>query len=241
MKVLTITNHKGGVGKTTLVGVLLHNLCSHIKVLGIDLDPQAHLTLLFSESPFDENLITSYEFLIKKVFNPIKLKNFDLIPSNLKLATAELELINMHAREYRLKKALESIPQNYDLVLIDTPPSLSVLTLNAIFASDGILIPVETKLFGLAGLSYLLKVLDELKEYAEINILGIVPTFYEKQITLHKEVLEKLETLPYRVFSPIPKRSAFQYFVETKELNLDKETKTAIDEIVKEVLKWVKT
>lgn len=115
-----------------------------------------------------------------------------------------------------------------------------MLTLNAIFASDGILIPVETKLFGLVGLSHLLKVLDELKEYVEINILGIVPTFYEKHITLHKEVLEKLETLPYKVFPPIPKRSAFQYFVETKKLDLDKEARTAIDEIVKEVLEWAK-
>jgi chromosome partitioning protein len=247
MKILAVVNQKGGVGKTTLVSILLHLLSQkEIKILGIDLDPQANLTLTFIKRIPEDEYITSYHLLIKGIFDPIELEGFDFIPSSLLLANAEPELLSAPAREYRLSRALSKIQKPYEIVIIDTPPSLGVLTLNALMASHSILIPTETKFYGLAGLKHLFKILEELKEYAQktVEILGIIPTFYEKNVSLHKEVIEELKGLPYKIFPPIPKRSAFQYASASgknpiKE-GLDPETQETLNIITQEVINWLK-
>jgi chromosome partitioning protein len=242
MKILSVANQKGGVGKTTLVSLLIYLLSDRLKLLAVDMDPQAHLTLSLLNDIPEEN--TSYHLLMKGIFQPVKVQNFELIPAFIGLANAEVELASAPAREYRLRKAISKINPKYDLVIIDTPPSLSFLTLNALMASDGVLIPTETRYYGLASLKHLFRVLNELTELTEkkIEILGIVPTFYEKIVILHQDALEELRRLPYRVFKPIPKRSIFQY-ASIKGVNLlsklDTETKETLEEIKKEVLKWL--
>jgi chromosome partitioning protein len=246
MKTIAIVNQKGGVGKTTITSTLLHLLSNNnLKVLGIDLDPQANLSLtLLKKIPNDEE-ITSYHLLTAGRFEPAKLENFDLIPSSLLLANAEPELLSAPAREYRLSKALKKIEGMYDVVVIDTPPNLGTLTLNALMASDGILIPVETRFYGLAGLKHLFEILDELKEFANknVDIIGIIPTFFEKGVSIQKEVLEELKSLNYKVLPPIPKRSAFQYAsVSGKSVfdeGLDKETQEVLKTLSDEVIKWL--
>lgn len=199
MKILSVVNQKGGVGKTTLVFNLAHLLCDEgFKVLAVDLDPQANLTLsTIGEVPEED--LTSYHLLLNGELPIRETESFDLIPSSLILANAELELVSSLGRELRLLKALSKLGDRYDLSIIDTPPNLGILTINALMASDGVLIPTETKPYGLAGLKHLIKVFPELKEFADkdLSILGIVPTLFERTVILQKEALEELRHLPY--------------------------------------------
>ncbi|MFZ8861903.1 MAG: ParA family protein, partial [Thermocrinis sp.] len=180
MKTLAVVNHKGGVGKTTLTVVLLHLLAEQgLKVLAVDLDPQANLTLCLTQN-ISEDIPQSYHLLIKGSSQPISLGNIDLIPSSLLLSQAEFELVSMHARELRLKRALSTF-NSYDLILVDTPPNLGILTINALIASDGVLLPVETQFFSLSGLKHIFRVMQELEEYTGIKtqVVALAPTFYE--------------------------------------------------------------
>lgn len=245
MKIISIVNQKGGVGKTTLAFNLAHLLKDRgYRILAVDLDPQANLTLsVLGEIPEEAS---SYEMLLNGKISIKKSKSYDIIPSSLSLATVEPKLLSAIAKEYRLLKALQKIDENYDVIIIDTPPNLGILTLNALIASDGILIPVETRFYGLVGLKHLMDVLQEIKEYLDrkIEIIGIVPTMYEKNVSLHKEALEELKNLPFKVFPPIYKRTAFQYASATgqpvyKE-SIDKETFENLKTIAKEVEIWLR-
>jgi len=240
MKILTIANQKGGVGKTTLAAILLYLLSEKKKVLGIDFDPQANLTLTFFHS-LSENTPTTYDFLMNRVFEPVTTGKFDLIPSSLSLARAEPELLSATAKEYRLLKAISKIQKDYDLIIIDTPPNLGVLTINSLMASDGLIIPVECRFYGLAGLKHLFSILEELKEYTQKNIyiLGIVPTFYEKRSTLHQDALNEISTLPFKVFPPILKRASLLRFSTNQMLELDEDLKKSFDAITEEIIKWL--
>jgi chromosome partitioning protein len=243
MKTLAVVNHKGGVGKTTLTVVLLHLLAEQgLKVLAVDLDPQANLTLCLTQN-ISEDIPQSYHLLIKGSSQPISLGNIDLIPSSLLLSQAEFELVSMHARELRLKRALSTF-NSYDLILVDTPPNLGILTINALIASDGVLIPVETQFFSLSGLKHIFRVLQELEEYTGIKtqVVALAPTFYEKHVALHNKVLEELQKLPYKVLPPIPKRAGFQYAsINRGDLKqLDQETLKILSTYAEEVIKWLR-
>lgn len=247
-KVLAVVNQKGGVGKTSLTLNLCHYLKDkNINILVIDLDPQASLTMSLIGKEIGENEKSIIEFLLNEDITTIKTdKGFDLIPSCLALATIEPKLISAMGREFKLKKSLSNINDKYDLVLIDTPPNLGILTINALIASDGVIIPVETKYYGLIGLKHLFTIFKEIENYLDkkITIVGIVPNMYEKQISIQKEVLTEISKLQHKVFPAIPKRSAFQYSaisgLSVNQEGIDTNTNNTLEEIAKEVMKWLK-
>ena len=162
MKTIAIVNQKGGVGNNTISAILLPFLPKkNLRVLVIDIDAQANLSIIFLKNLPDNP--TSYDLLLGRDVQPLKLKDFDLVPSNLKLVRIEQELSGVVAREYRLLKGLSKIKELYNVIIVNTPPSLSLLTLNALFAYDGIIVPTEAKFLGKVGLSKLWNILREIK------------------------------------------------------------------------------
>ena len=195
-KIISLLNFKGGVGKTTSthsLGAALKNFGK--KVLLIDLDPQGTLTF-FSTQEVIKN--SSLELLFHTVTVEeciLTGEEFDLIPSNIKLATSELELNGHYGKEFRLKNALEGFSDKYDYILIDCPPSLSVFTLNALTASSDLIIPCECELASLEGLELLLATLKSpIKQLnPKLNIFGILPTKLDYRKNISKEVYEALQ------------------------------------------------
>lgn len=245
MKVLSVINHKGGVGKTTLVIILSRLLGEETRLLVVDLDPQGALTVSFLGRELEDDEQSIENLLLGEKVSPVRIgEKFDLIPSRLSLATIEPKLIGAIGREYKLQRGLRQFfDKGYDLVLIDCPPDLGIFTINAIVASDGILIPVETRFYGIRGLRQLFRVIDEVREYLgkEIDVLGIVPNFFEKNVNLHKEVLQALQKLPYRVFPPIPKRISLSLLsLSGKVETFDDKTEKSVKVIVEEVKKWLR-
>jgi len=199
-KVISISNHKGGVGKTTSainIGAGLNILKK--KVLLIDLDPQANLSqsLGIIESPLN---IYSY---LKGVVNGYKipvtpitiLKGLDIIPSTLDLSGAEIELSSEPGREYILKELIEPLRGSYDFIIIDSPPSLGLLTINSFTASDEILIPLQAQFLALQGLAKLVEVIDKIKGRLnkELKIGGVFITQYDSRKVLNRDVVETIQ------------------------------------------------
>lgn len=197
-KIITISNQKGGVGKTTTIINLGYALSLlDMKVLIIDLDPQGNATSGFGVK-LPDSQPTIYEVMMTKLDIKsaiIKRNNIDLVPSNIHLSGATIELINEHNREYKLAKALESIKDNYDYIFIDTPPSLGLLTINALAASDEVMIPVQCEFFALEGLSQLLKTIKKVQSVINNKLVlnGVVLTMYDNRTNLSKEVYEEVK------------------------------------------------
>lgn len=200
MKVLSLVNQKGGVGKTTTAV----SLASYIgkkkkKVLVIDLDPQANATSgLGIEKSELEN--TTYDVLIndcpvEDVILESSALNVDIIPTNINLAGAEVELVNAISRENILKSAIADIRDDYDYIIIDCPPSLGLLTVNALTASDGIIIPIQGEYYALEGLSQLVETINIVKRKLnpDIEIIGVVLTMFDMRTQLSKQVREEVE------------------------------------------------
>jgi len=196
---VAIVNQKGGTGKTTSAVSLAYVLGKKRRVLLIDFDPQANATSALGVDPYDLER-TIYHVVCRKV--PIKEiileldeKNVSLAPSSIDLAGAEVELINRIEREKVLRKALRNVRDEYDYILIDTPPSLGLLTLNALVAADSILIPVQAEYLPLVGLDQLMNVLRLLEEEMDHRpeIKGIFLTMVDKRLKLAKDVREVLK------------------------------------------------
>ena len=160
-KIIAITNQKGGVGKTT-TSVNLGACLAYIgkRVLLVDIDPQGNATSGIGVEKADVDQCV-YDILVddadvKDVIKTTSVENLDVIPATIQLAGAEIELVPTISREVRLKRALESVKQNYDFMIIDCPPSLGLLTINALTASDSVVIPVQCEYYALEGLSQLL-------------------------------------------------------------------------------------
>ncbi len=198
MKIIAIVNQKGGVGKTT-TAVNLATCLSYFGqgVLLVDLDPQANTT---SGLGIDKNLIKKsvYNLLIDEVpayeiIIPTQVDWLDLIPSNLDLIGAEVELVNLEAREYRLKKILDTIPQVYQYVLIDCPPSLGLLTINALTGAKSYLIPLACEYYPLEGLTQLLKTVELVHQNLNSNLRleGVLLTMYDGRVKLSQQVAEE--------------------------------------------------
>jgi len=206
-RVIAVCNQKGGVGKTTTAV----NLGAYLAALGrrvllIDFDPQANATAaLTSERHFDESVYhgvlgeSSYDKLIRNS----GILNYQFIPSSTALAGALVEFVSLPDREYLLRKFVNQLRHHYDYVLIDLPPSLSLLTVNGLVAADEVLIPVQSEYYGLEGLGQLLKTVQLIRENLKhpIVISGAVLTLYEKWEKLSREVSKNLRRhFPHHVF-----------------------------------------
>lgn len=199
-RVIAVANQKGGVGKTTTS----INLAACLGVLGekvllIDIDPQGNSTsgvgidkmmikktiynVLVSEEPIEENIIeTEY-------------KNLYILPSNIQLAGAEVELVPAISREHKLKNAIEGIRDKYDFIIIDCPPSLGLLTLNALTAADTVLVPIQCEYYALEGLGQLLSTISLVQKYLNksIEVEGVLLTMFDARTNLSMQVVEEVK------------------------------------------------
>jgi len=214
-KIISIINQKGGVGKTTTSVNLAAYLSSlGQKVLLIDLDPQGNASsgLGFNYQELERGI---YDVLASDVvFNEIVLKtgleNLFLAPANLNLAGANVELVNLERREFRLGDRLSEVNRDYDFVLIDNPPSLGLLTVNGMVAADQLMIPVQCEYYALEGLSQLLYTINLVQNNLKpgLNILGAVLTMYDGRNKLSEAVFNELyQHFPNKIFRSVIPRS----------------------------------
>jgi len=214
-RVISIANQKGGVGKTTTAVNLGASLAaSEQRTLIIDCDPQGNTTSALG-FPRDPARRTLYQTLIldepiERVTIDAQIDGLDLIPSDKNLVGAAVELVSMEHREYRLKAALQKIRDNYAFILIDCPPSLDLLTLNALAASDSVLVPIQCEYLALEGVSELLDTLMRLRRTINpsLAIEGILLTMYDDRTTLSKQVAADLRSFfGSQVFSSVIPRN----------------------------------
>ncbi len=199
-KTIAIVNQKGGVGKSTTAVNLGAGLAeAGKKVLLIDLDPQGNASsgLGVEKSELE---YTSYDLLIEaeSVFSVImetETDNLDLIPANIELAGAEIELVSIMSREGRLKKSLVEITDDYDFIIIDCPPSLGLLTLNALTAADSVMVPIQCEYYAMEGLGQLMNTIELVRKNLnpDLRIEGVLMTMYDARTNLSGQVIEEVE------------------------------------------------
>ena len=194
-RVISISNHKGGVGKTTSainIGAGLNRLGK--KVLLIDLDPQANLSQSLGLIDQERTIYGAIRGEYK--LEPIQVvKGLDIIPSTLDLSGAEVELSGEAGREYILRELIEPIRASYDFILIDSPPSLGLLTINAFTASDEVFIPLQAQYLALQGLTKLLEIIEKIKKRLnkELRVGGVIVTQYDNRKVLNRDVVATIQ------------------------------------------------
>lgn len=213
-RIIAVANQKGGVGKTTTAINLSACLAEKgERVLVIDADPQGNTT---SGLGFEKNDLeyTLYELLlgncnvVQCTYNSQFVDNLDLWPSNINLSGAEIELIDYEEKEYILKKAIKKVRKNYDYVIIDCPPALTMLTVNAMVAADTVLVPIQCEYYALEGLTQLMHTVDLVKARlnSRLKIEGIVFTMYDARTNLSLQVVdnvkENIDSKIYKVIIP---------------------------------------
>jgi len=197
-KIISIANQKGGVGKTTTsINLSASIAAAENRTLLIDIDPQANST---SGLGISKDTVSIYEILIgsetpENCIIKTSMPHLDVIPANINLVGAEVEMVNMDSREGLLKKALEPLQDRYDYIFIDCPPSLGVLTLNSFTASNSVLIPVQTEYFALEGLGQLLNTINIVKKHfnKDLYIEGVLLTMYDGRLRLSNQVVEEVK------------------------------------------------
>lgn len=199
-RIISVANQKGGVGKTTTTV----NTASAIaargkKVLIVDIDPQGNSTLGLGLNKEEEtenvyNLLIE-DMPVRSVIKKTSIENLDIIPSNIQLTGAEVELVNEEERETRLKKALDQVKNEYDYIFIDSPPSLGLLTLNSLVASDSVMIPMQCEFYALDGLGQLLSTIGLVRDNLnpELVIEGVVITMFDSRTSLALQVVEEIK------------------------------------------------
>jgi len=216
-KVIAIANQKGGVGKTTTainLGGALAQLGK--RVLCLDLDPQANLTvgLGIDLNTVDKNIanvLVEPDVSLDSIIRPTKTKNVDVAPATLELSAAEVELFNAIGREMALRDNITpEIAQRYEYIIIDCPPTLGLLTLNALVAANGVIIPVQTQYYALKGVAALLRIIKTLQARLNpgLKVLGLLPTFYDSRTILARDMLDSLKDLgDHQVFATVIRQS----------------------------------
>ncbi len=198
-KIIAFSNQKGGVGKTTTaINVSAYVALSGKKVLLVDFDPQGNASSGFG---VEKNSLQTncYDLLMGEcqpadVISKTAIDGLDIIPCNIDLAGAEIDLVSMPSRESALRRALEPVKDAYDYVFIDCPPSLGLLTLNALVASDSVIIPIQSEFFALEGLSQLMNTIKIVKQRLNprLTINGVVLTMYDSRTIISKQVTQEI-------------------------------------------------
>lgn len=199
-RIIAIANQKGGVGKTTTAINLSASLASlGKKVLAIDMDPQGNMS---SGLGVDKNEVekTVYDLIIENIgieeciYEEV-IENLDVLPSNIDLSAAEIELIGVDNKEYILRDEVNKVKEKYDFIIIDCPPALSMLTINAMTTSDSVLVPIQCEYYALEGLSQLIHTIELVQERLnpELEIEGVVFTMYDARTNLSLQVVENVK------------------------------------------------
>lgn len=199
-KIISVVSQKGGVGKTTSTINLAASLCKYNKkVLLVDIDPQGNATTGIGIDRSNLEL-SVYDLLVNeidasKVVKKTKVNGLDILPTKIDLAGADIELVNAQSRDSRLKKALTKISDNYDFILIDCPPSLGLLTLNSLTASNSVIIPVQCEYYALEGLTQLLATIMRVQKSInkKLEIEGVLLTMLDSRTNLGMEVVEEVK------------------------------------------------
>lgn len=251
MRTITLSNQKGGVAKTTTTGALASGLAKKgYRVIAVDLDPQCNLSLGAGADVL--NMTRTLYDVFKGIATMIDLiqgtpLGFDLITGGLSLAGADMDFTQT-GREYMLKEALESLGKAYDFCIIDTPPTLGILTVNALTASDGVIIPLTADLYAIQGLSQLNLLIDRVRRYSNraLKIYGLLITKHDERTNVSRALLDQInevaERLDTKVFSrPIRNSVAVResqvlksdLFTEAPKANATLDYQAFIDELLK--------
>jgi len=214
-KIISITNQKGGVGKTTTaINISASIAVAEKRVLLVDLDPQGNAT---SGCGIERDSLngTTYDIFTRnkktaELILPTDLKFFKIIPSNIDLIGAEVELIDMPGREYILKEALQSVKEDFDYIILDCPPSLGLLTVNALTAADSVIIPVQCEYFAMEGLTQVMKTISLVQQTLNpsLYIEGILLTMFDVRNNLSHQVADEIRNhFKHRVFRNVIPRN----------------------------------
>ena len=214
-KIIAICNQKGGTGKTTsAINLSTYIALAQKKVLLVDLDPQANATSGLGTDKHNIQKSTYHVLLeeleIKEIIQKTVVNELYLAPSNLDLTGAEIELVSVLGREYRLRKALSREKDNFDFIIIDSPPSLGLLTINGLCAADSVLIPVQCEYYALEGLTQLINTIELVKEHLSPSLIieGVLLTMADFRTNLAKEVIQEVRNyFKDKVYSTVIPRS----------------------------------